>query len=72
MRYQGVAWGNTTLAMVNEGLRGKQKSQVSQYNPSTGEMAILMERNITDAYADPGHPITEKNQWKRECGKTDG
>ncbi len=69
MRYQGVAWGNATFAMVYEGLRGKQKSQVNQYNPSTGEMTLLMERNITDAYADPGNPVTEKNQWKKEVVK---
>ena len=69
MRYQGVAWGNATFAMVNEGLRGKQKTQVSQYNPSTGEINLLMERNVTDAYANPGSPVTEQNQWKRDVVK---
>ena len=41
MRFQGVTWGNATFAMISEGLRGKQKTQVSQYNPSTGEIFVL-------------------------------
>lgn len=69
MRYQGVAWSNSTFAMVSEGLRGKQKTQVSQYNPSTGDIALLMERNTTDAYSNPGNPVTEQNQWKRDVVK---
>lgn len=69
MRYQGVAWGNASFAMIYEGLRGKQKTQVSQYNPSTGEVSLLMERNTTDAYSNPGQPVTEQNQWKRDVVK---
>jgi dipeptidyl aminopeptidase/acylaminoacyl peptidase len=66
MRYRGVTWGNATLALVNEGLTGKQKTQTNRYNPSTGEMEKLMERNTTDAYSNPGFPVTDKNQWGRE------
>ena len=66
MRYRGVTWGNATLALVNEGLTGKQQTQTSRYNPSTGEMEKLMERNTTDAYSNPGFPVTEKNQFGRE------
>jgi dipeptidyl aminopeptidase/acylaminoacyl peptidase len=69
MRYQRVDWGNATFALVNEGLRGKQKSQVSQFNPSTGEIVLLMERNTTDAYSNPGQPVTEQNQFKRDVVK---
>ncbi len=70
MRYRGVTWGNSTLALVNEGLTGKQQTQTSRYNPSTGEMEKLMERNTTDAYSNPGFPVTEKNQWSRNVLKT--
>ena len=66
MRYRGVTWGNTTLALVNEGLQGKQTTQTNRYNPSTGETEKLMERNTTDAYSNPGFPVTEKNQWGQE------
>ena len=70
MRYRGVAWGNTTLAIVNEGLQGKQQTQMSRFNPTTGEMEKLMERNTTDAYSNPGFPLTEKNQWGRDVIRT--
>jgi len=66
MRYRGVTWGNATLALVNEGLTGKQQTQMDRYNPSTGEMEKLMERNTTDAYSNPGFPVTDKNQWGRD------
>lgn len=70
MRYRGMAWGNATLALVNEGLQGKQTTQMSRFNPSTGEIEKLMERNTTDAYSNPGFPLTEKNQWGRDVLKT--
>ena len=69
MRFQGVDWGNANFALVNEGLRGKQKTQVSQFNPSSGDMVLLMERNTTDAYSNPGNPVTEQNQYKRDVVK---
>jgi dipeptidyl aminopeptidase/acylaminoacyl peptidase len=69
MRFQRVDWGNENFALINEGLRGKQKTQVSQFNPSTGEMVLLMERNTTDAYSNPGQPVTEQNQYKRDVIK---
>jgi len=69
MRFRGIAWGNATFALVFEGLTGKQQTQTSRYNPSTGEVEKLMERNTTDAYSNPGNPVTEKNQWGREVIK---
>src|SRR5213075_396303 len=69
MRYRGTTWGNATLALVNEGLTGKQQTQTSRYNPTTGEMEMLMARNTTDAYSNPGLPVTEKNQWGRDVIK---
>jgi dipeptidyl aminopeptidase/acylaminoacyl peptidase len=69
MRYRGTSWGNATTALVAEGLTGKQQTQTSRYNPSTGEMEKMMERNTTDAYSNPGFAITEKNQWGRDVIK---
>ncbi len=69
MRFRGIGWGNATFALVFEGLTGKQQTQTSRYNPSTGEIEKLMERNTTDAYSNPGNPVTEKNQWGREVIK---
>jgi len=69
MRYRGVTWGNASLALVTEGLQGKQTTQTNRYNPSTGEIEKLMERNTTDAYSNPGFPVTEKNNWGRDVIK---
>jgi len=66
MRYRGTAWGNPTLALVNEGLRSKQTMRVSRYNPSTGEVEKLYDLNQTDAYNNPGEPITKKNAFGRD------
>jgi dipeptidyl aminopeptidase/acylaminoacyl peptidase len=65
MRFRGVTWGNESLALVNEGLSGKQTSRVHRYNPSTGEISMLLERNTTDAYNDPGNPFVTKNKYGR-------
>lgn len=69
MRFLNFAGGNANFALVYEGLRGKQVMQTSQLNPSSGEMTKLMERNTTDAYSNPGFPLTEKNQWGRDVIK---
>jgi dipeptidyl aminopeptidase/acylaminoacyl peptidase len=66
MRYRGINWGNATLALVTEGLTGKQQTQTDRYNPSTGELEKIMERNTTDAYSNPGFPVTARNQWGRD------
>ncbi len=70
MRYRGVTWGNATLALVSEGLTGKQTMRMSRFNPATGEMENLGERNTTDAYSNPGQPVTERNQYGRQVLKT--
>nr|WP_226905086.1 prolyl oligopeptidase family serine peptidase [Pedobacter schmidteae] len=65
-RYSGISWGDATLALVEEGLRSKQTLKVSRYNPTTGTMETLFERNQTDAYNDPGEPVTTKNKYGRQ------
>ena len=66
MRYGGVVWGNENFAWVDEYLQGKQTERTSRYNPSTGTMETLIDRNSTDAYSDLGTPNTEKNKFGRE------
>jgi dipeptidyl aminopeptidase/acylaminoacyl peptidase len=65
MRYAGVVWGNETFAWVDEYLQGKQTERTSRYNPTTGTMETLIEKNSTDAYSDLGTPHTEKNKYGR-------
>ncbi len=66
MRYAGTSWGNANFALVTEILRGKQTISVSRFNPATGEMEKIIERNTTDAYNNPGSPETVKNQYGRD------
>lgn len=65
-RYAGVSWGNANLALVREISRAKQSSKVSRFNPSTGALETLYELNTTDAYNNPGSPVTEKNKFGRQ------
>lgn len=69
-RFRGVTWGNKTVALVSEGLRSKQTDRISRYNSTTGALEKLLERNQTDAYSDPGNPVTEKNKFGREVIQT--
>lgn len=69
MRFRGITWGTANFALINEGLTGKQQTQTSHYNPSTGEVVKLMERNTTDAYSNPGFPVMHKNQYGRDVLK---
>ncbi|MFA6087842.1 prolyl oligopeptidase family serine peptidase [Mucilaginibacter sp.] len=65
-RYRGTQWGNAGLALVTEGLRSKQLERVNRFDPSTGKLEKLYERNTNDAYKDPGDPVTVKNKFARE------
>ena len=66
MRYQGIYWGNNNIALVSEILRSKQSGRMSRFNPETGVLETLNERNLTDAYNDPGRPVLHKNSFGRE------
>ncbi len=65
MRYQGTNWGNASLALVQEVSRAKQTGKISRYNSTTGALELLYERNQTDAYNNPGTPVTAKNNFGR-------
>ncbi len=65
-RFRGIAWGDASFAWVNEGLAGKQTIKVSRYNSTTKTLETLFERNTTDAYGNPGSPITTKNSFDKD------
>ncbi|QNK61971.1 prolyl oligopeptidase family serine peptidase [Pedobacter sp. PAMC26386] len=65
-RYRRTSWGNSTMALVEEGLRSKQTIKVSRYNPSTGTIETLYELSENDKYNDPGTAVTEKNAFGRQ------
>lgn len=64
-RYRGIIWGNDNLAIVSEGLRSQMTSKSYLWNPSTGEMKLMESRNTTDAYSNPGSPLTTRNEYGR-------
>jgi dipeptidyl aminopeptidase/acylaminoacyl peptidase len=69
-RFYNVLWGNEKLALVQEGLRSKQSSRLNSYNPTSGKMETLYEGNQTDAYNNPGTPVTTKNKYGRYVVQT--
>lgn len=64
-RYGGTTWGSATLALVQENSRTKQMSRTSRYNSTTNSLETLYERNQTDAYNNPGSPVSTKNKFGR-------
>lgn len=69
-RYAGTTWGNETLALVQEVLRSKQTIRVSRYNSTNGSLEVLIERNQTDAYNNPGTPVLMRNKYGRSVIQT--
>ncbi len=65
MRFRNIIWGNDHFAWVNEGLTGKQLLRASKLDPSTGATELLFERNTTDAYNNPGSPVTTPSAYGR-------
>lgn len=63
MRFRGVTWGDKNLALVTEGLTSKQVTQLDRYNAVTGDLEKLITRNTTDAYSNPGFPLTAPNSF---------
>ena len=70
MRAYNISWGNENIALVNEGLEGKQLLQTSLFNPSSGQMDILYTRNSTDEYNNPGYPVLVKNKFDKNVVET--
>jgi dipeptidyl aminopeptidase/acylaminoacyl peptidase len=63
MRFNNVIWGNEALALVYEGLRSRQVAGINRYNSITGDLERIFTRNTTDAYTNPGNPVTHPNQF---------
>ena len=66
MRYNSTIWGHEGLALVTEGLRSKQLTGLNRYNPITEDMERILTRNSTNAYANPGNPLTRQNEYGKQ------
>jgi dipeptidyl aminopeptidase/acylaminoacyl peptidase len=69
LRFRGVTWGDANLALVTEGLTGKQTVRVNRWNPTTGTLETLNERSTNDAYNNPGSPVLFENGYGRNVLK---
>ena len=65
-RYSRTTWGNENIALVTEMLRSKQQYKVSRYDASNNSFTTLYQGNMTDAYSNPGSPVTIKNKFNRD------
>lgn len=70
MRYFGTTWSDGENALVTEGLRSKQVTQIDRYFTVTGDLEALITRNTTDAYNNPGMVVTAPNQYGRNVAVT--
>ncbi len=70
MRYRGTQWGDDHIALVQEASQAKQTGRISLYNTAANSLTTLYERNQTDAYSNPGQPVTTKNKFGRNVIQT--
>lgn len=66
MRFQGVTWGNNSLAVFYEESYAGRKYQMNRYNPTTGKSDSIFSRSSNDLYSDIGNPLTRKNEFGRQ------
>ncbi len=66
LRFAGVSWGDASMALVQEISRTRQMTRTSRFNSNTGALETLFERSQTDAYSNPGFPVTTTNKYGRD------
>lgn len=69
-RYGGTTWGDASLALVTDVLGSRQLIRVSRYNTTNNTLELLYERNQTDAYNNPGTPVSTRNKFGRPVIQT--
>lgn len=65
-RYSRTTWGDEHIALVTEILRSKQQYKVSRFDAINNSLTTLYQGNLTDAYTNPGSPVTTKNKYNRD------
>jgi dipeptidyl aminopeptidase/acylaminoacyl peptidase len=63
LRFTRIIWGNDSTALVFEISRRRQQEHIIRFDPSRGSTVLLVDRNTTDAYNDPGVPVLVKNKY---------
>ena len=64
MRYSGMSWGDSKLALANEWWWKNRRSRTWIVNPSApgSEAALLFDRSFEDRYSDPGRPLFRRTE----------
>ena len=67
-RYNGIEWGNETLAVLSDNWYDTRNTRTYLFNPSNPAQTpqIISSRNSQDIYSDPGQFETVKNQYARD------
>jgi dipeptidyl aminopeptidase/acylaminoacyl peptidase len=66
-RFQGIMWGNESLAIVMEGLSKTRVRVTSTFSPASPQTTVkkISELNSDDRYNNPGFPMTVPNMYGR-------
>jgi len=67
MRFSGITWGKSDLAIITEDLSKSRMRIVSTFNPVNPQVTKkkIQEYNSDDRYNNPGRFMTEANLWGR-------
>ncbi len=65
LRYSFINWGDDNRAILNQRWWAKRMDRRTLINPANpdGEGEVIIDRNTSDRYSDPGNPMTEKNEY---------
>ena len=66
-RFDGVIWGNETIAIASDEWYDTRNTKTYLINPSNPSQApkIISDRNSQDIYSDPGNFETKRNEYNR-------
>ena len=66
-RFDGVTWGNETIAVVSDDWYDTRNTKTYLINPSNPNQTpkIIFDRNSQDIYSDPGNFETKRNEYNR-------
>jgi dipeptidyl aminopeptidase/acylaminoacyl peptidase len=72
LRYDGISWGNNSLALVYGSRWADRKEITWRVTPGAlPSLAVLFERNSQDKYTDPGTAYTHRNAQGKQVLLTD-
>lgn len=64
-RFSGILWGNNKIAIAYDYWWNTRNTKTYVFNPADNKQkpVIIFDRNYQDKYSDPGHFVTQRNQF---------